>query len=174
MSLTLAAMASTEGEPPAKRPTRKMKNMDKPWEDDTVDHWKQESFSQVPTVHHHNSLRCARPQLPVPESAPSLSWQGDMPQPLLEESSFAVLFPAYREKYLRDVWPQVSYALNSVALAVLVIPLAVEALPLPMHVKLLSALSSTTAAGGCRCLHPSTTLFVRASMGVVPCQSSLN
>ena len=28
---------------PAKRPTRKFKNLDKPWEDDSVDHWKQHS-----------------------------------------------------------------------------------------------------------------------------------
>jgi ribosomal RNA assembly protein len=62
----------------------KMKNMDKPWEDDSVDHWKTEAFAQ-----------------------------GDMTGPLLEESSFAVLFPAYREKYLRDVWPQVTSALKA-------------------------------------------------------------
>jgi len=62
----------------------KMKNMDKPWEDDSVDHWKTEAFAQ-----------------------------GDMAGPLLEESSFAVLFPAYREKYLRDVWPQVTSALKA-------------------------------------------------------------
>lgn len=61
-----------------------MKNMDKPWEDDSVDHWKTEAFTQ-----------------------------GDMTAgSLLEESSFAVLFPAYRENYLRDVWPQVTSALK--------------------------------------------------------------
>ena len=65
-----------------------MKNMDKPWEDDSVDHWKPEAFAQ-----------------------------GDMAGPLLEESSFAVLFPAYREKYLREVWPQVTSALKEQGVA---------------------------------------------------------
>ena len=54
----------------------KMKNLDKPWEDDSVDHWKQDPFKE-----------------------------GDMSGPLMEESSFAVLFPTYREAYLREMWP---------------------------------------------------------------------
>ena len=35
-----------------------------------------------------------------------------MKAPLLEESSFATLFPQYREKYLREVWPIVTSELN--------------------------------------------------------------
>ncbi|OMJ19291.1 KRR1 small subunit processome component-like protein [Smittium culicis] len=38
--------------------------------------------------------------------------QGDMKDPLLEESSFATLFPKYREKYLQEVWPNVTRALD--------------------------------------------------------------
>jgi ribosomal RNA assembly protein len=55
----------------------------KPWDTDDIEHWK---------------------------VGP---WQaGDMRAPLLEESSFAVLFPQYREKYLREVWPLVTAELG--------------------------------------------------------------
>ena len=47
---------------------------DKPWDTDDIDHWKTEEFKV-----------------------------GDMSSHLLEESSFATLFPKYREKYLQQV-----------------------------------------------------------------------
>ena len=47
---------------------------DKPWDTDDIDHWKVEEFKV-----------------------------GDMQSHLLEESSFATLFPKYREKYLKEV-----------------------------------------------------------------------
>mmetsp|Transcript_29287 Transcript_29287/g.73111 ORF Transcript_29287/g.73111 Transcript_29287/m.73111 type:complete len:389 (+) Transcript_29287:17-1183(+) len=72
----------------AQRPTKKMKNMDKPWEDDSVDHWKTDPFAK-----------------------------GDMSSALTEESSFAVLFPTYREQYLREVWPQVTSTLKEHGIA---------------------------------------------------------
>ena len=56
---------------------------DKPWDSEDIDHWKIEEW---------------RPEY--------------MPAPLLEESSFATLFPKYREKYLREVWPVVTSALE--------------------------------------------------------------
>jgi hypothetical protein len=46
------------------------------WDNDSIDHWKIDEFKK-----------------------------GEMVAPLLEESSFATLFPKYREKYLREVWP---------------------------------------------------------------------
>ena len=57
---------------------------DKPWDNDpTIDKWK------------------------IPEIKP-----GDMVAPLLEESSFATLFPQYREKYIKEVWGFVKKGLS--------------------------------------------------------------
>lgn len=57
----------------------------KPWDSDpTIDKWKLEPFHQ-----------------------------GDMQGHLLEESSFATLFPQYREKYIKEVWGNVKKALST-------------------------------------------------------------
>lgn len=56
---------------------------DKPWDSNDIDHWNVEEW---------------KPEF--------------MPNSLLEESSFATLFPKYREKYLREVWPIVTKALE--------------------------------------------------------------
>lgn len=57
---------------------------EKPWDNDpTLDKWKQEEFK--------------------PE---------DNPAGVLEESSFAVLFPQYREKYIKEIWPLVKKSLS--------------------------------------------------------------
>lgn len=53
------------------------------WDNDTIDHWKIDQFK--------------------PE---------DNPHPFTEESSFATLFPKYREKYLQQVWPHVERSLK--------------------------------------------------------------
>lgn len=52
---------------------------DKPWDTDDIDHWKIDPFT--------------------PE---------DMPAPMTEESSFATLFPKYREAYLKEIWPNLT------------------------------------------------------------------
>jgi len=57
---------------------------EKPWDNDEIDHW------AIPKV---------TPDDPL-----------DAP---LEESSFATLFPKYREKYLREVWPLVTKTLKT-------------------------------------------------------------
>lgn len=41
----------------------------------------------------------------------------DEHKPFLEESSFALLFPKYREPYLRSVWSQITSALEAYGLA---------------------------------------------------------
>lgn len=56
---------------------------DKPWDSADIDHWKIDDW---------------KPEF--------------MPNSLLEESSFATLFPKYREKYLREVWAIVTKALE--------------------------------------------------------------
>lgn len=61
---------------------------DKPWDNDSIDHWKMEPVT--------------------PEEG--------LPAPL-EESSFATLFPAYREKYIREMWPLITRTLNKYGIA---------------------------------------------------------
>lgn len=68
----------------AKEKKRVSHRKDKPWDNDSIDHWKIE---------------------PVTSENPL-----DAP---IEESSFATLFPKYREKYLREVWPLVTRTLKS-------------------------------------------------------------
>jgi len=55
----------------------------------------------------------SRDLLEVPEGWKEPEFTRDCnPHGLLEESSFKVLFPAYREKYLRECWPLVSERLS--------------------------------------------------------------
>ncbi|KAJ3374251.1 Ribosomal RNA assembly protein mis3 [Allomyces arbusculus] len=61
---------------------------DKPWDTDDIDHWKIDAFTR-----------------------------DDNPHPFTEESSFATLFPKYREAYLREVWPHVTRALAAHGIA---------------------------------------------------------
>lgn len=61
---------------------------DKPWDHAGIDHWKLDEFK--------------------PE---------DSSGPFLEESSFATLFPQYREKYLREVWKVVTNELDKYGIA---------------------------------------------------------
>ncbi|KNB43648.1 ribosomal RNA assembly protein [Blastocystis sp. subtype 4] len=60
---------------------------DKPWDGDHIDHWKIEEWKD-----------------------------DDMKAPLLEESSFATMFPRYREQYLREIWPTVTTELDKYGL----------------------------------------------------------
>jgi Predicted RNA-binding protein (contains KH domains) len=60
---------------------------DKPWDSEHINHWEIKPWN--------------------PEDGDALPGGS-----LLEESSFATLFPKYREKYLREVWPIVTRALD--------------------------------------------------------------
>ena len=64
---------------------------DKPWDTEDIDHWKIDHWDEE------------KDKLPGGH--------------LLEESSFATLFPKYREAYLRQVWPVVTEALDKVKIA---------------------------------------------------------
>lgn len=78
-----AAAAAAHSATPKSEKGNKKYRKDKPWDHDGIDHWAVEPFK--------------------PEQVPG---------PLIEESSFATLFPQYREKYLRDVWPLVKRAME--------------------------------------------------------------
>jgi ribosomal RNA assembly protein len=75
----------SDGEAVEEKPKNKNNRYrkDKPWDNDTIDHWKIEPVTE-------------EDKLPAP----------------LEESSFATLFPKYREKYIREIWPIVTKSLN--------------------------------------------------------------
>ncbi|GAA5998431.1 hypothetical protein JCM5350_000688 [Sporobolomyces pararoseus] len=90
-----AARAKLEQEDPekfaeqeAEREVKKKQKhrKDKPWDTDDIDHWAVEPFL---------------------EEENGKKWE-----PFLEESSFATLFPKYREVYLREVWGHVVSALE--------------------------------------------------------------
>ncbi|KMS94590.1 hypothetical protein BVRB_019870, partial [Beta vulgaris subsp. vulgaris] len=68
----------------APRSNNKRFRKEKPWDHDGIDHWKID---------------------PVDDGDNAL------PAPVVE-SSFATLFPKYREAYLRQIWPQVVQVLG--------------------------------------------------------------
>ncbi|KAH9049258.1 ribosomal RNA assembly protein mis3 [Lactarius deliciosus] len=79
-------MATHEGseEAPTVSKNRRFRK-DKPWDTDDIDHWKVDKFTEADN-------------------------KGGT---FLEESSFATLFPKYREKYLREAWSAVTKALDA-------------------------------------------------------------
>jgi len=85
---------------------------EKPWDHDGIEHWKVEvrgrrswplNMQAASSVNVLHPIR--RPELQ--------EWKPEfLKGPLTEESSFATLFPQYREKYLREVWPLVTAELK--------------------------------------------------------------
>lgn len=82
-SLSIFAIEENKAEnQPAVNKNKKYRK-DKPWDNDpTLDKWKVDEFNP-----------------------------DDNPHGVLEESSFAVLFPQYREKYIKEIWPLIKKAL---------------------------------------------------------------
>ncbi|KAK8052090.1 Ribosomal RNA assembly KRR1 [Apiospora rasikravindrae] len=64
-------------------------NVEKPWDTDDIDKWKIEEFKPEHNVAGH----------------------------FVEESNFSVLFPKYREAYLRESWPMITRALEKRGIA---------------------------------------------------------
>ena len=81
---------SADDEEPKKKNHNKYRR-DKPWDNEDIDHWNVDSW------------KTDKDKLPGGH--------------LLEESSFATLFPKYREAYLRQVWPVVTRSLDAVGIA---------------------------------------------------------
>ena len=75
-------------------------------------------MSAAPVAKDHNKYRKPKPwDTDDVEPWKVAEWRAaDMKAPLLEESSFAVLVPQYREKYLREVWPLVTAELGKCGL----------------------------------------------------------
>ncbi|KAF7313375.1 90S preribosome/SSU processome component KRR1 [Mycena chlorophos] len=98
-------MSGDEAQPAVNK--NKIHRKDKPWDTDDID---QCVFSAISLT-----LRAEPPH----------SWKVDpftredyiAARPFSEESSFATLFPKYREKYLREVWSAVTQALDAHHLA---------------------------------------------------------
>ncbi|KAG1179819.1 hypothetical protein G6F70_006483 [Rhizopus microsporus] len=77
-----------ETDQPEQQKNNKRFRKDKPWDTDDIDHWKIEEYKPEYTS-----------------------------QPFTEESSFATLFPKYREAYLKECWPLVTKALEKWGIA---------------------------------------------------------
>mmetsp|Transcript_18819 Transcript_18819/g.52576 ORF Transcript_18819/g.52576 Transcript_18819/m.52576 type:complete len:375 (+) Transcript_18819:141-1265(+) len=86
-----SAPSKEDSSPPRAKNHNKYRK-DKPWDNDQIDHWKNQPWSEE---------------------------DGDrlVGGRLLEESCFATLFPKYRENYLRQVWPVVTKALDGYRIA---------------------------------------------------------
>lgn len=91
MSATTTTEADDQQQQQSTKKNHNKYRRDKPWDNQDINHWEIDRWDEE------------KDQLPGGH--------------LLEESSFATLFPKYREAYLRQVWPIVTQALDKVKIS---------------------------------------------------------
>jgi ribosomal RNA assembly protein len=83
---------------------------DKPWDTDDIDKWKV-CFSFIAP-----KIICAR-RLLTSDQIDAFKADDNVAGSFVEESSFATLFPKYREQYLKEAWPVVTRSLEKLGIA---------------------------------------------------------
>jgi ribosomal RNA assembly protein len=86
---------------------------DKPWDNEDIDHWKVQPWNVTPGNNNNTSSNNNKGSGGDNSSSSAAGGDALPGGRLLEESSFATLFPKYRESYLRSVWPIVTRSLDS-------------------------------------------------------------
>jgi ribosomal RNA assembly protein len=82
---------------------------DKPWDNDDIDHWKVDKWNYNEDDDSSNKNKKNKDDSNAATNNSVDRLPGGR---LLEESSFATLFPKYRESYLRQVWPMITKVLE--------------------------------------------------------------